>query len=86
MLTPTQDNYFKPKYLHATWRNYKERGNQTLKLMHQSPMPYCQATRKCLNVMIAQTKIFSPSYLLNLFKVQLSSEYIMKNELKLKYA
>jgi len=29
-------------------RNYDGRGNRTLKLMHQSPLPYCRANRKCL--------------------------------------
>jgi len=33
-----------------------------------------------------QTKLFSPSRLLILFKVQLSSEYVLKQEFKPKYA
>jgi len=37
-------------------------------------------------VIIGQTKLFSPAYLLILFKVQLSSEYVLKQEFKLKYA
>jgi len=33
-----------------------------------------------------QTKLFSSSYLFIIFKVQLSSEYVLKQEFKLKYA
>jgi len=39
-----------------------------------------------MNVIIGQTKLFSPAYLLIFFKVYLSSEYVLKQEFKLKYA
>jgi len=39
-----------------------------------------------IHVIIGQTKLFSPAYLLILFKVQLSSEYVLKQKYKLKYA
>jgi len=39
-----------------------------------------------MNVIIARQNFFSPSYLLILFKVQFSSEYVLKQKFKPKYA